>query len=240
MPASAASNRERRQSSCKLLRKRYDPLENTPLLLPLFVLDNEPEPGLIEIKSSELGGIEEEFWFPADEPLVLNVPPPRSLLMSEPCQPLFEHLPSADSPRIGVVAKQKLHREDTALAELDVMPAEPYKIELRRGLPAFQLEVVEVFRVLIESKVGSGIDPLLESVIDRAKLEYLKVDAVEAECVDALDCMLQVQPRPRPLANLVGVVVDVPARRILARNLLLAQENRLPVEGDYPPSLRIA
>jgi hypothetical protein len=79
----------------KLLGKRHDLLECSSLVLPVLVLDDEPEPRLIEIKSPELVWVEQEFRLAVDESLVLNVPPPRSLLISEPRQPLVEHLPPA-------------------------------------------------------------------------------------------------------------------------------------------------
>src|SRR5512133_3115229 len=159
------------------------------------------------------------------------MPPSRSLLFAESRQPLVEHLPPAvPLAPDRIVAEDELDREHTPLAELDVVTSKANEIELRCCLPALQLKMVEVLRVLVEREVGNRIRPSLEPVIDGSELEDLEVDAVEAERVDALDRLLQIQLRPWSVANFVGVVVDVPARRIGPSDLLFAQKDRLPIE----------
>ena len=192
-------------------------------------LQERLQAGLLQVEGTQRRRVAQEEIVRILDVVVLAVPAVRQLVLDEPPLALLEHLAapvrlSADR----VVAQQEAQREDAAPLEAHVVPAFGEVEGGRARLPALALHAVVLGRLFPAREVRARVHAGAKGVVDRGEVEHAEVDQVEADAVDPADRVAQRHAGPRRLADLVGVVVDVPVGAELARELALARQQRSP------------
>src|SRR5204862_6750803 len=122
-------------------------------------------------------------------------------------------------------------RKDPAPAEPHFVAAAGRQVEVVCFLPAADLEAIAGRRLRIRLERIADIVAGAEAVVDGPEIEAGEIDRVESERVDAPDRLEQREVGPRALAELVGVVMNEPARVELPGELGLPEKNPLPSEN---------